>query len=99
MKYPVAFKVGRKKYKVAQWRQIQNPPSNGRIFFDGGVIILAERSGYTDKPISNQEKDTAFWHETVHAILHNMGSRKNHDEVFVEGIARRLAQVIRTAEF
>lgn len=99
MKIPKAFRVGKKKYDVMRRRTILTPVSNGRIFFDTGVILLATHSGYTNKPISQQEKDTAFWHETVHAILRDMKSPKNNDEVFVEGIARRLAQVVDTAEF
>ena len=99
MKYPKKFKVGKKKYQVDIWPTIVTPPANGRIFFDTGVILLATHSAYTGKPLSAGERDTAFWHETVHAILHDMGSRKNHDEAFVQGMARRLEQIVRTAEF
>lgn len=99
MKYPKKFKVGKKKYQVDIWPTIVTPPANGRIFFDTGVILLASSSAYTGRPLSEGERNTAFWHETVHAILHDMGSRKNSDEAFVEGMARRLAQVVATAEF
>jgi hypothetical protein len=42
---------------------------------------------------------TTFWHEVVHGILYDMGSRKNSDEIFVHGIATRLAQVVKSARF
>jgi len=96
---PKSFRVGKRKYQLTEWRNIANPISKGRIFYDTGVILLSTHSGYTGKPLSVGERNTAFWHETVHAILRDMKSPKNRDEVFVEGIARRLAQVVATAEF
>jgi hypothetical protein len=99
MKIPKAYKVGKKKYQLTEWRNIFGPVAKGRIFYDTGVILLSTHSGYTNKPLSVGERDTAFWHETVHAILRDMKSPKNRDEVFVEGMARRLEQIVRTAEF
>ena len=99
MKIPKKFKVGKKKYAVCVTKLLTSPPANGRIFFGTGVVRLATHSAYTNRPLSEGERNTAFWHETVHAILHDMGSRKNHDEAFVQGMARRLEQIVRTAEF
>jgi hypothetical protein len=40
-----------------------------------------------------------FWHEVMHAILHDMGSPKWRDEKFVDAIGRRLAGVVASARF
>lgn len=99
MKYPKKFKVGKRAYEVGTLRNIAQPVAKGKIYYDAGSILLATHSGYTDKPLSEGERDTAFWHETMHAILRDMDSPKDRDEAFVEGVARRLAQVVATAEF
>jgi len=99
MKIPKKFKVGGKRYTVVQPRTISFPPSKGCIWYTKRLIEIATHSGYTDKPLSSLERDTAFWHEALHAILRDMDSPKDRDEAFVEGVARRLAQVVATAEF
>jgi hypothetical protein len=46
-----------------------------------------------------KDRTRIFWHEIVHAVLMDMGSRKNSDEGFVEAVAIRLTDVVTSARF
>jgi hypothetical protein len=71
----------------------------GNISFTNRIIKVAKRSGKPLRRRGLQARKTTFWHEVVHGILYDMGSRKNSDEIFVHGIATRLAQVVKSARF
>lgn len=70
----------------------------GRIFPAVGTLQVAthDRAGLPREPAAVTE---TFWHEAMHAILHDMDHRLNHDEQFVTGVAKRLTQIVNTARF
>lgn len=71
----------------------------GNIAFGSQTIRVAARTGRPLRKRSERARLTTFWHEVVHGILHDMGSRKNSDEIFVDAFAKRLVQVTLTAKF
>lgn len=96
---PRAFTVGKKRYVIEWVRALFSPPCYGRTFFSTRRIKLAAANGH-GKRYTTKERDIAFWHETVHTCLEDMGVPvQEHDEKFVQALAVRLAQVCDTAEF
>jgi len=51
------------------------------------------------KQYTTKEREEAFWHETIHTCLYDMGVPvQDHDEKFVQALAVRLTQVSNSAE-
>jgi hypothetical protein len=96
MLIPYKFSVGAKEYKVLQSRALPNC-ERGRVFYWDNIIRLAtHRMG---KVVPHRRKVHAFWHETTHAILHDMGHFNLRDnEEFVDAFAKRLTQIVHTAQ-
>lgn len=95
---PKAFTVGKTRYIIERVWALFSPPCYGRTFFSTNKIKLAETNGH-GKRYTTKERDIAFWHETVHTCLYDMGVPvQEHDEKFVQALAERLAQVVNTAE-
>ena len=76
-----------------------NPLVRGNISYDKRVIKIADRVGVPLRRRADSARVRTFWHEVVHGILYDMGSSKFKDEVFVDGIATRITQVISSARF
>jgi len=108
MKIPSKVKVGR------QWYTVQEPEALKGKFGDCNyterVIRVAKNrlvidpigcgiSNHYHTPYTVSERDNTFWHELVHAILHDMDSRRARDEIFVSRFANRLTEAINTAVF
>jgi hypothetical protein len=93
---PYKFSVGPTEYEVLRQRSLPNG-ERGRIFYWDNVIRLAtHRFG---RPVAPAKMVHTFWHETVHAIMHDMERfTLRDDEEFVDGVAKRLAQIVRTAQ-
>ena len=98
MRIPKAFTVGPRRYDIVHVRALSRPPSFGRIDIVDGTIKLAAQSIFEQR-YDMKKRRVAFWHETLHACLHDMGMPlEEHDEDFVEELAKRLTQVCCTAE-
>ena len=88
------LKIGSTRYTVTHPDVIEpSGITHGRVNYTDKTIQLAQRAGHPLRKLSNKKRDTAFWHEATHAILKDMGSRKESDEVFVTALAKRVQQV------
>ena len=99
MKLPIKFTVGETQYTVLQPKTLTKRRV-GVAYLDCAAIHIAthwERKVRAEYGVMGRHE--TFWHETTHAILHDMGHSLCRDEVFVTQFARRLAQVIETSEF
>jgi hypothetical protein len=95
---PKTITVGPMQFNVLHVKALDNPPAYGRIDFVAGTIKIASHSIYEVR-YSADDRRRAFWHETIHACLVDMGQPLHkHDERFVEELAKRLTQVCCTAE-
>lgn len=99
MRIPKKFKLGRKVYKVEQPVKLLEPGAFGRAWVTEQVIHVAMEHPRSKRQRSDKERFQTFWHETTHAILHDMGSRKYKDEVFVDELAKRIVSVLHTGVF
>lgn len=100
MKIPKSIKIGKTKYVVEQPHMMDDLCVVGRIHYSG-TIQVAQCGNYKPKG-RKQSKDSrtvTFWHEVMHGILHDMGHKLYNNEVFVDAVAQRIAQVIKTARF
>tara|TARA_R110000772_G_scaffold201859_1_gene312184 strand:+ start:7 stop:297 length:291 start_codon:yes stop_codon:yes gene_type:complete len=90
---PRKVKVGKRWYSVEILEAMCNKQQAGRVFFDTQTIQVGRHT-------KQSEMDETFWHELVHAILHDMEEHKLNDrETFVEDFAHRLAKAIKSARF
>lgn len=96
---PTRIKVGHKRYSIDVVETMLRKGEMGRVYFDDGVIRLATKSNTCGRTFSRDEIDTTFWHEMVHAILHDMGHPLWRNEDFVTRFANRLSTAIKTAKF
>lgn len=99
MKIPKSFKVGKTRYRVVPIPVDDFPSSVGSVSYSAGVVTIAQRHNVTGRKQSPKQQRHTFWHETVHAMLYDMGSRKHADEVFVDALAKRICGVIDSARF
>jgi len=92
-KLPKQFKIGKKSYVVVQrQKSFVYGCALGTFSPDKQAIHIAARQPKKELPVT-------FWHEVTHAILHHMKHELWEDDRFVEAFAKRLANVIKTAEF
>lgn len=95
MNIPKRFTVGTTKYTVF----LMDPPKTRSTGCAFGSIHFAWQYIYV-QPRFEANMEKTFWHEVVHAILHDMGrARLNNDEQFVDDFAKRLHQITKTAKF
>jgi hypothetical protein len=91
----MTIRIGKTKYRVDFVEAFWDKPVIATIDYDKRTITLAHIGGITGRKLSQEEQRTAFWHEVVHGILKDMGSKLESNEAFVENIASRLTQIIR----
>lgn len=96
---PSRVRVGNKAYSIDIVETMLRKGENGRIYYDEGVIRLAKRSNICGRRYCKAEMTETFWHEMVHAILHDMGHPLYNNEQFVSRFAQRLAAAIQSARF
>jgi hypothetical protein len=96
---PTSIRIGKTCYKVECLDRMPSAVVVGRISYGTCTIKIADRSGSPIRRRSEKAKLATFWHEVVHGILYDMGSRKERDEAFVDGIAKRIVQVLSSAKF
>ena len=96
---PRRMRVGRKMYSVEVVEALIDKNCMGRVHYgDRRIQIASHRS--PGRKIAGADVRDSFWHETVHAILHDMGrDNLNRDEAFVIGFASRLSKAIDSARF
>lgn len=97
---PRRVRVGAKQYSIDIVETMLRKRDMGRIHYDQHRIELGKTSNVTGKRFAPETLQENFWHEMVHAILHDMGrSNLNRDEKFVQDFAQRLTQAINSARF
>lgn len=96
---PKKIKVGTKWYSVEVVEAMRDKSLMGRVNYDSRTIELGRRTHH-DIPFKLSALHETFWHEVVHAILHDMKEHElNEREQFVEEFSLRLARAINTARF
>lgn len=97
---PRKMRIGNKQYSVEIVEAMLEKRCMGKVNYPRQTIILGTRSNVNNKKFNENLRQEVFWHETTHAILHDMGrDTLNKDERFVTEFSRRLAKAIRTARF
>jgi hypothetical protein len=97
---PRRIKVGNKRYSIEVVEALLDKQKVGRIQYAEQRIQLGLRNGNTNRKLPASEIRDSFWHELVHAILHDMGRHNlNRDEAFVVAFANRLSKAIDSARF
>lgn len=96
MMIPNSFKLGRVTYRVEQPYTLYLGRL-GEVHYTPAIIRVAFAVGQTPKGRTPRQRAETFWHETTHAILHDMGNLLYKDEKFVTEFSRRLNQVVHTA--
>lgn len=95
MLIPYTFKLGPMEYRVKQLPELRGQAKGWWYPYNGVIHIATHRMG-RQRP--QRQKVHTFWHETVHAILHDMGNHAlRDDEKFVDAFAKRLTQIVYTA--
>ncbi len=94
MRIPKKFKIGRKQYVVVQRPSLWESRKGFISYMTQNVLLATHRF---NKPRSARDISKTFWHEVMHGVLHDMGHPLRDDEKFVEGVAKRLNQVVHTA--
>jgi hypothetical protein len=95
MMIPYSFKLGRREFKVHHTLYLTSG-CVGEIYYAPAAIKIASfnRSG---KERTQMQRSETFWHETTHAILHDMNHVLRSNEKFVTEFSKRLNQVVHTA--
>jgi hypothetical protein len=71
----------------------------GLVNYEDRTIKLADASNTTGRPFKQREVEDTFWHEVVHAILHDMKHTLRDNERFVIEFTKRLTSAINSARF
>lgn len=96
---PRKVKVGKRWYSVEILEAMANKSEMGKVNFEDRTIKLGRRTHH-NVAFDPADIKESFWHELVHAILHDMGEHQlNKRETFVEEFAQRLTQAITSARF
>lgn len=90
------IKIGTRNYTVSFPDTIApSSITRGRISYTEATIKVARKAGMPPRKLSEMRMYNAMWHEFVHGILADMGSRKERDEKFVDELAKRIVQIER----
>ena len=96
---PKKIQVGTHWYSVDVVESMRNRSFMGEASYPDRKITIGRKTHH-GVPFKLSALHETFWHELVHAILHDMGEDKlNERENFVEEFAQRLARAINTARF
>ena len=99
MNIPKKIKVGDKWYSVDVVESMRNKTMMGEAHYPSQTITLGRKTHH-GVPFKLSALHETFWHELVHAILHDMKEHElNEREQFVEEFSLRLARAINTARF
>lgn len=86
----MATKTKRMAYETVFVKQFKGKPYTGQINYSKKTITLALSGGISGRTLSFSEIAQSYFHEIVHAALHDMKHPLNADEKFVDGFAQRL---------
>ena len=77
-------------YDLKVVMQFKGKPYVGQVDYKKKLITVALRGGISGRVLTSVEVLQAYYHEIVHAVLHNMKHPLNADEKFVDAFAQRL---------
>jgi hypothetical protein len=98
MPIPSSFNIGRSTYLVDVVPALPHRRLGYVSYTRQRVYIARMDSKWKDVP--PREMADTFWHEVTHAVLHDMNMPKlRDDETFVIEFAKRITQVVHSAEF
>lgn len=86
------IKIGKTRYQFVDIMFFFNKLKLGEVNYDKKTIAVS-RVDTRRRQRSDKQRQKTLWHECVHAILEDMGSPKEKDEVFVTELAKRIQQV------
>lgn len=90
LKIPKEFYIFNEKYKVRQYKKIDDEGSWGEHDFNINTIKLL-------RGLEDNQKERTFLHEVMHCVLEQLSYDKlSQDEKFVDQIATALHQVLKT---
>ena len=96
---PRRMRVGKRMYSVEVVEALIDKNCMGRVNYQNRNIQIATHHS-PGRKIAGADIRDSFWHETIHAILHDMGEDSlNKNERFVTRFANRLTKAIETARF
>jgi hypothetical protein len=96
MLIPYSFKLGKGEYRVQHVLALPQCRV-GYVHYPPVSLIQIAQTSWGACKLRARRRVHIFWHETVHAILHDMGHRLRDDEKFVDAFAKRLTQIVSTA--
>ena len=97
---PRRIRVGARQYSIDIVETMLRKRDMARIHYDHSRIELGKTSNVTGRRFAPEIMQENFWHEMVHAILHDLGrDTLNRDEKFVHAFAQRLTKAINSARF
>lgn len=97
---PRRMRIGKNLYSIEVVTALVEKKSMGRVYYPQQTIKLGRTSNVTGRRFRNEEIQDTFWHEVIHAILHDMGCHTlNNNEKFVTRFANRLTRGINSAQF
>jgi len=100
VKIPKKIKIGKRWYTIEVVEQMPKTGLMGDIDYPPSQHIrVGLRSSRTGQSFKQEEIADTFWHEIVHAILHEMDSRLYRNEMFVTAFATCLTKAINSARF
>lgn len=70
--------------------QFKGKPYVGQVDYKKKLITIALRGGITGRQLTLTEIWQTYYHEVVHAVLHDMKHPLNNNEKFVDDFAKRL---------
>lgn len=97
---PTRIRIGKRLYSIDVVETLINKGDMARHYPALQKIKIAQRSNLTGKRYTSDDLNDSFWHEIVHAILHDMEEHAlNKNERFVTAFAARLTKAIKSARF
>jgi hypothetical protein len=88
--------IGKTRYTVSSVDRYPGKARAGCIDYERLTIEIARHGGVSGRRYSRKEMANTFWHEIVHGILRDLGRHQdNSNEQLVDGIALRVADVVR----
>ena len=89
---PKTFQIFGETYKIKQVLKVNKDGRWGEHDPNGNIIRIK-------KDLNEEQKEQAYYHEMIHAILTNLSYDKlNTDEEFVDRFAKALHQILKTSK-
>jgi hypothetical protein len=95
MHIPKSFDLGAHRWEVHHFMALARSALGRVNYVTKSIALATHRLGQRRR---KREVAHSFWHETTHAILHDMHHPLRDDEFFVDEFAKRLTQITHTAK-